>query len=674
MSDLLYRQCLEEKLNSILVDLNAGRGIFSHSSGPFKKLKDSIDDVLAVLDKHSGEDWLEKNDRDELETKIHQMKMAAQPYLQYKLKQGALADGAPLNLRKRYRGAYYILKIPSKIPVNPGEEHGIITPSVLEKGDKKYNDWAHKYKQNISYLAKKQIYTYEKNITRHDREIPNNGELTKEEFEALMDFMEPDKILTYKDDGDLCQKYPDLRFKLELAIRAKEKLINMNEEQIDLFMLNWATDAAGKSLAAAKKSRERKGQDFTEKEKRNVEEKIEFFINERVKAFRKKDTLIEKGDVLEQVARFVDLKLKVMTNKNYIQLFHTNSISKIYRVKDYERLIHKSEDENDKEFYKNLRDIRELEECGIQHVKENYEKTYYKEVDETLHKTIKREIGSIKIGKFSLKGAGAVNNAYGAKDSSSTLNSIRFGKSMKARAGKLGLKLHTKHKTLSASGGLVFGQAKAGSSVGASYLEPGTDLLADGEFSTAKVRGKLKLDTKVVGAALKGSMSAGYSSAYAKGAIGSFVQKDENGNNQKVYGAYGKAGYTFSAYKGEIGGSLNILGVSFSVSLSGYGAGIGGDIGGGISSGGINFSFSGALGIGAGLAVNINWSGLYNNIKNKWRKSKLQKLIATYKKNKKNMKTEASNPETPTLNNIKEPKFNVNAETTKNNTKLQRRI
>ena len=38
------------------------------------------------------------------------------------------------------------------------------------------------------------------------------------------------------------------------------------------------------------------------------------------------------------------------------------------------------------------------------------------------------------------------------------------------------------------------------------------------------------------------------------------------------------------------------------------------------------------------------------------------------------MKTEASNPKTPTLNNIKEPKFNVNAETTKNNTKPQRRI
>ena len=70
MSDLLYRQSLEEKLNDILVDLNTGRGLFSNNSRKFIRLKKTIDAVLGFLESHNGEEWLEKKDKEELEDNV----------------------------------------------------------------------------------------------------------------------------------------------------------------------------------------------------------------------------------------------------------------------------------------------------------------------------------------------------------------------------------------------------------------------------------------------------------------------------------------------------------------------------------------------------------------------------------------------------------------------------
>ena len=155
------------------------------------------------------------------------------------------------------------------------------------------------------------------------------------------------------------------------------------------------------------------------------------------------------------------------------------------------------------------------------------------------------------------------------------------------------------------------------------------------------------LDTKYVKANLRGSVSAGYSNAYAKAGIGNFTPTVGENAGQNLSGAYVQAGYTVSAYKGEVGGSLNIFGLSFSISLTGYGAGYGGNFCAGLATGGAMFSFAGCLGIGAGLAINVNWSGLYDNIRKSWTESKLKKLIKKYKADKKAKASslEASNPE-----------------------------
>ena len=662
LSNLLYRQCLEEELKDISGDLLAGRGIFTHNSGKYIKLQESIDSVLKILEKHNGEEWLEPEDKELLEEKIHLMKEAAFPYMQTKIEQGALDKNAPASLSKRYWGAYAIMRIKAKIPDNPGAEYGILVPEKLDAGDKEYSDWAHRYKQNIRYLAKKQLYTYEKYVKELDKgelsgktagelsgktvENPlgkSAGGLMQEEFDALMDFMEPGKILSYKSDGDLCQKYPKLRLKLQQAIRANEKLQNMSEDEISEYLNSWKVSSRKKSLESAKKLVERKGHTFTDKDKKIVEEKLDLFIKDKIKKFSNIEALTEKGDELEQVARFFDLKMKVISNKLYVKRFHTNTFGKNLSVEDYERMVQNAKDQNEKGFYTALRDIRELEDAGIKHEKDPYEKTLYKNIDETLHRTVKTEFFGFKIGKKATKEANASRGMDGSDDPS--MDFVRYGRSMKGRVGKIGLKLHTKHKSVSLSGGLVFGQAKAASYIGATYEIPGASTITDGEFSAVKGRVKLKVGKGPAEVTAGGSISAGYSYGAVKGGVGRFIDRDENGVESEVYGIGGKAGGALSVFKGTVGGALNIWGLKIGASVVGYGAGIAGEIGGGIDSGGIKFSFAGALGLGAGISININWSGLFSNIRNIWRKSKLKKLIAAYKERKKMLNPEISNPE-----------------------------
>ena len=659
VNNLLYRQWLEEELKDISGNLLAGRTVISHNSGKYKKLQDSINVVLEILENHNGEEWLEPEDKELLEEKIHLMKEAALPYMQLKIEQGALAKDAPAPLSKRYYGAYAVMKIQSKLPDNPGPEYGILAPEKLDDGDKEYNSWDHKYKQNIRYLAKKQLYAYEKNLKELNESEGLSGgtaeehtkglskelskKLSTEEFDALMDLMEPSKILSYKHDGDLCQKYPKMRIKLEQAIRANEKLQNMSEDEISDYLLSWKVSARKKSLESAKKAVERKGHTFTEKDKKQVEEKLDLFIKDKIEKFSSKEALTEKGDELEQVARFVDLKMKVISNKLYVKRLHTNTIGRKYSVKEYEQKAQEAKNQNEKEFYTNLRDIRELEDAGIRHEKDPYETSLYKNINETLHRTVKTELFGFKIGKGSTKEANANRGMDGSDDPASDY--VRYGRSMKGRVGKIGLKLHSKHKSISLSGGIVFGQAKAASYIGATYEIPGASALTDGEFSAVKGRFKLKAGKGPVEVTAGGSISAGYSYGSVKGGVGRFISKDENGVETEVYGIGGKAGGALSVFKGNIGGALNIWGLKVGVTVTGYGAGVAGEIGGGIDSSGIKFSFAGALGLGAGISINVNWSGLLSNIKNIWRKSKLKKLIAAYKERKKKLDPESSNPE-----------------------------
>ncbi len=120
MSEILYRRALEEKLKDLSGELKTGRETFTWNSELYKKLDKSISAVLKVLEEHSGEETLFEDVRKDLEEKIHQMKEAAGPYRDEKLKQGALSGGGLMTgrtagaievTRKRFQAAVDILKV-----------------------------------------------------------------------------------------------------------------------------------------------------------------------------------------------------------------------------------------------------------------------------------------------------------------------------------------------------------------------------------------------------------------------------------------------------------------------------------------------------------------------------------------------------------------------------------
>ena len=148
--DLLYRQWLEQKLKEAISNLDTDRGLMSHSSQLYKNLRKTIDDVLEVLEKHNGEEWLEPEDKTELETKIGLMLEANKPYLEDKINKGGLAEGrVPTTLRRRCMGAFSISLLVPKI-VDDAEQYDI-PDNLRDPDDVEYTDRFHKYKQKVRY-------------------------------------------------------------------------------------------------------------------------------------------------------------------------------------------------------------------------------------------------------------------------------------------------------------------------------------------------------------------------------------------------------------------------------------------------------------------------------------------------------------------------------------------
>ena len=500
MSELLYRESLREKLLDLSGELRTGRDAFTISSELYKKLNGSIQDVIRILEEHEGEERLSEPVRAELEEKIRIMKANAAPYRDSKFGQGALADPSLATAseaerirvtRARFNAANDLLKIDSRIPRDPGAETGIIAPDRLEPGDRPETNWRLKWKQNVRYLAKKQIASYE----RRSSAVHPSARLEQEEFDALMDFTVQGNALVYKDDAKLCQKYPKLRLNLDKALIGSAKLHAMTDRELGQYMERWAENALEKAVSNAEKEKRRKGQAFTEKDREKVRQLQEIRIRDQMKKFGTVNKLISAGDVLEQQARFLDLKMKVISEKNYVRYPHTNTLGRTCSVSDYEALARNSRDAKEKQFYQNLRDLRELEDAGIRHLSpaSGIDTALYRKVDESVHKTVKRDFLSFRVKESSLN-AFSDNSQYGAtKDSAN--NKLMLSKDAKLRMGKIGLKLHSKHKSLQLSGGLAFGQVKTSAAIGANLNSGGAEASLSAE--AAAVRARIKAQASV---------------------------------------------------------------------------------------------------------------------------------------------------------------------------------
>ena len=63
-----------------------------------------------------------------------------------------------------------------------------------------------------------------------------------------------------------------------------------------------------------------------------------------------------------------------------------------------------------------------------------------------------------------------------------------------------------------------------------------------------------------------------------------------------------------SVAQGKVKGGITVFGIDIDVGVKGYAVAAGVEAGGSISTNGVKANFSGALGLGAGLDISVDWS------------------------------------------------------------------
>ena len=96
-----------------------------------------------------------------------------------------------------------------------------------------------------------------------------------------------------------------------------------------------------------------------------------------------------------------------------------------------------------------------------------------------------------------------------------------------------------------------------------------------------------------------------YAGAEAGAGIG-YIGTDKDG--KPMYGAKAEAKAMACVAKGEVKGGVTIFGIDIDVGVKGYAAAAGVEAGASVSTTGVTGSFSGALGLGAGMDISIDWS------------------------------------------------------------------
>ena len=165
--------------------------------------------------------------------------------------------------------------------------------------------------------------------------------------------------------------------------------------------------------------------------------------------------------------------------------------------------------------------------------------------------------------------------------------------------------------------GYLHGKLEGSVLTGAVSGEVKATLWDDGKFNPS-----LFLGGKAEGSVLSGSAEAGFGTdqygiygkadgdllhaeAEAKAGVG-YIGEDKNGN--ALYGASAEASAMASLAQGKAGGGISIFGIDIDIGLKGYAGAVGVEAGGYITTNGVKGNLGGALGLGAGLEVSIDWS------------------------------------------------------------------
>lgn len=165
--------------------------------------------------------------------------------------------------------------------------------------------------------------------------------------------------------------------------------------------------------------------------------------------------------------------------------------------------------------------------------------------------------------------------------------------------------------------GYLHGKASGKAITGAVKGEAKFTLYDDGKLNPS-----LSIGAKAEGSVLQGDAEVGFGTdqygvyakadgdllhaeAEAKAGVG-YLGKDKDGN--ATYGASAEASAMASVAQGKVKGGITIFGIDIDVGVKGYALAAGVEAGGSITTEGVTANFSGALGLGAGLDVSVDWS------------------------------------------------------------------
>ena len=165
--------------------------------------------------------------------------------------------------------------------------------------------------------------------------------------------------------------------------------------------------------------------------------------------------------------------------------------------------------------------------------------------------------------------------------------------------------------------GYLHGKVEGSAITGAVSGEAKATLWDDGKFNPS-----LSLRAKAEGSVLQGKAEVGFgddqygvyakadgdllhAEAEAKADIG-YIGKDKNGNAQ--YGADAKVSAMASAAQGKVKGGITVFGIDIDVGVKGYAGAAGVKAGASVTTSGVTANLDGALVLGAGLDISVDWS------------------------------------------------------------------
>ena len=160
------------------------------------------------------------------------------------------------------------------------------------------------------------------------------------------------------------------------------------------------------------------------------------------------------------------------------------------------------------------------------------------------------------------------------------------------------------------------GEVKAKGEVGVSLykdgrLSPGIEANLEAKATGLKGEVEHKLGNDEFNIHGKGEGSLGVAKAEASGGLGAFTYTDDYGNSVHTVGAHGKLGAEACAAEGRVSGGFNVFGIKIDVGITGKAGAVGASAEGRITGSGAHGKIGGALILGGGLDISIDWSGLF---------------------------------------------------------------